>query len=401
MWNKGFLKDARQLSIRFYLLALLIFLTFAGSGLIVPVVPLYAMRLGAGALELGLLIAGAAISRAVAQPVLGGLSDRWGRKPLIVVAQLVNAEVSFLYTVTQSVWVVLALRFIQGIALASFIVSSRALVADVTTPANRGLANGISSTAQTSGFMLGPAIGGGLASFASLEWPFYLLTTVSLISGLIGIFALPGKRLIVASVAPIPQVSLSSRVSLLATFGLPQLFEMAGLGVYMTVFVPFVSESLYWPPAAIGLSFTLSAVGGLVAGPLMGHLSDKIGRRAVGFIGLGLIFTQPILIFLAADTPFIWLAFLIGGAGGPAYFDALFSAVGDATDPKNRAWVLGGIGAIGDLGTALGGLTGQFIWQSIGIRSAFLFDALLVATAAAAVSLTWKRRESALIQKEA
>ena len=145
-----------------FLMALTIFIDFAGFGLILPLLPFWAEHLGANPTEIGLILTIYALAQFIFTPILGSLSDRFGRKPIIIGSLLIEAFSLALTGFAGSLVVLLIARFIGGIG-ASNIGSAQAVVADVTPPEGRARGMGMIGAAIGLGFVIGPAIGGILS----------------------------------------------------------------------------------------------------------------------------------------------------------------------------------------------------------------------------------------------
>ena len=147
-----------------------------GFGIVAPILPLYAERFGASGLTIGLLFASFSVAQFVCSPLLGRLSDRIGRKPVILL----------------SLFFVFVGRILDGASGASVSVAQGA-VADVASPADRARLLGMLSAAFGVGFVIGPAIG-SLAALGGPHVPFYVAGVIALVNGVVAIFRLPETR---------------------------------------------------------------------------------------------------------------------------------------------------------------------------------------------------------------
>ena len=138
------------------------FLDVAGFGMILPLLPFYAQRYGADAFAVGALFACYSLAQALCAPLLGRLSDRYGRRPVLLAALLANAGALLLFASADTFLVLFVARTLSGVAAANFSIA-QAYVADVTPPHERARGLGMIGAALGMGFVLGPGIGGLLA----------------------------------------------------------------------------------------------------------------------------------------------------------------------------------------------------------------------------------------------
>src|SRR5437870_10433920 len=159
---------------------LTIFVNLIGFGIIIPLLPFYAETFGASPLVIGLLFAVFSLCQLAAAPALGDLSDRYGRRPVLVFS-LAGTVVSFvLLAVAHSIAMLFAARIVDGLSGGN-ISTARAYVADVTDPKDRARAYGLIGAAFGLGFILGPAISGVLArvSYTAPIWAAAAITIVA------------------------------------------------------------------------------------------------------------------------------------------------------------------------------------------------------------------------------
>ena len=163
---------------------LIIFLTILvnliGFGIIIPLLPFYAETFGASPVVIGMLFASFSISQLVASPVLGDLSDRWGRRPILIFS-LLGTVVSFvMLALAHSLAVLFAARIIDGLSGGN-ITTARAYIGDVTDESNRARAFGMLGAAFGLGFIIGPALGGLFAhiSYTAPIWAAAAITVVA------------------------------------------------------------------------------------------------------------------------------------------------------------------------------------------------------------------------------
>src|SRR5699024_8984295 len=167
----------------------IMFLVMVGFGIIIPVLPFYAEELGASPAELGLLMAVYSFMQFIFAPMWGKVSDRIGRKPVIMIGIFGLSLSFFMLALSTNLWMLFAARIIGGLLSAANMPTVMAYVADITTEDERGKGMGIVGAATGLGFILGPAIG-GIFTNINLEAPFYIAGILSFITLILVLFIL-------------------------------------------------------------------------------------------------------------------------------------------------------------------------------------------------------------------
>src|SRR5437763_1612214 len=168
---------------------LTIFVNLVGFGIIIPLLPYYAEQFGASPLVIGLLFAAYSLCQLLAAPILGDLSDRWGRRPILIFS-LVGTVISFaMLAMAHSIAMLFLARIVDGLSGGN-ISTARAYVADVTEPKDRARAYGLIGAAFGLGFIMGPALSGILAR-VSYTAPIWAAASLTLVAALMAFFWLP------------------------------------------------------------------------------------------------------------------------------------------------------------------------------------------------------------------
>ena len=191
-----------------------IFLDVLGLGILIPVLPYFAQQYRTDALTVGLLSAAFSIAQFVASPFLGALSDRVGRRPVILFNIFGSSMAYFLFGWASTLWLLMLARVLEGITGGS-ISTAQAYIADVTPPEDRMKRFGMIGAVFGLGFIIGPAFGGFLSTYG-LSWPAYAAGTLCLLASIFGYFFLPESlaiekrattRLTFADANPIKKIS--------------------------------------------------------------------------------------------------------------------------------------------------------------------------------------------------
>ncbi len=171
------------------LLLLNLFIAFLGIGLVIPVLPTLMEELGLTGTVIGYLTATFAIAQLIASPFTGKAADKFGRKIIIVIGLFIFGISEFLFGVGSETWVLFLSRVLGGISAAFIMPGVTAYIADITTTETRPKALGYMSAAISTGFIIGPGIGGFLADFGT-RIPFYFAGALGVIAGILSIILL-------------------------------------------------------------------------------------------------------------------------------------------------------------------------------------------------------------------
>jgi DHA1 family tetracycline resistance protein-like MFS transporter len=226
-------------------------------------------------------------------PILGLMSDRWGRRPVILTS-IFGLGVDFLFMAfAPSLWWLFVGRIFNGMTAASFSTAS-AYVADVTTPENRAKGFGLMGAAFGVGFTFGPALGGWLWQFDHRA-PFLVCAALALLNWLYGFFVLPESlpperrqpRFDWKKANPVGSLHLLQKhPGLMGLAGVGFLFQLSH-NVLPSVFVLYMGFRYGWSPATIGLTLMASGVSGiLVQALIVGRVVKAVGERGALLIGL-------------------------------------------------------------------------------------------------------------------
>ena len=257
-----------------------------GVGIVFPIMPDLMDRVGAGSAAEGALWAGVMMSAYAAAmfvfgPIVGSLSDAYGRRPILIAAMATLAVDYIIMAMAQTYWVLLMGRIIAGMAGATYITAT-AYISDITKPEERGAAFGMIGAAFGVGFVFGPALG-GISSGWHVTAPFWIAAVLSTLNMVFGVFILP-ESLTEKGRRPFGKRDLNPFASIIRAFVIPGLtiplicifvFEFANM-VYPTLWAFWGLEVFAWDSFTIGL--TLSAYGILIAAVQAGLLPQMTKR---------------------------------------------------------------------------------------------------------------------------
>ncbi|MDF1507277.1 MFS transporter [Robertmurraya sp. DFI.2.37] len=271
------------------ILFIVMFLVMVGFGIIIPVLPFYAENIGASPTELGLLMAVYSIMQLLFAPMWGRLSDRIGRKPVIMIGILGLSISFFLMALSEQLWMLFLARILGGFLSSANMPTVMAYVADITTEEDRGKGMGIIGAATGLGFIFGPAIG-GIFSEIALSLPFFIAAASSLFTFFLVIFVLKesltieNRKMTSKRKGPWKE-AIKSPVSTLFYL---QLFVSISLAGLEATFAYFAAQKADLDAVKLGYIFMIMGLAqAFVQGGLIGKMTKKFGEGFV--IQLGII----------------------------------------------------------------------------------------------------------------
>ncbi len=391
-----------------FLMALTIFIDFAGFGLILPLLPFWAEHLGAGPAGVGLILTIYALAQFIFTPILGALSDRYGRKPIIVGSLLIEAFSFALSGLAGSLTVLLIARFIGGLG-ASNIGSAQAVVADVTPPEGRARGMGMIGAAIGLGFVVGPAIGGLLAPIGPAV-PFWAAMAVAFVNALLVMAFLPethkergvsttsasakqGRGLLPTGMGRLLRNSAVTRL-----IAINLLFTVAFTAME-AVYPLFSQHTFGWTAKENGYIFTyVGIVIVLMQGGLVGRLVKRFGERSLLIAGLVMLAAGLALLPWSTHLALMLVALGILSVGDGAVTPTVSALLSLASPREAQGETLGLAQGIAGLGRVVGPLAAGSIFAVAGPGAPFLAGSVLVILAMLialpALPITRKQRQA-------
>ena len=394
--------ERRSLGVLFLVLVI----NVLGIGLMLPVVPMLVTELAGGeiasaATVYGWLIALYSLMQFTFGPTLGALSDRFGRRPVILTSLAGLGLDYLLLALAPNLWILAAARMIGGMMGAS-LATANAYVADITPPERRAQNFGILGVAFGIGFVAGPAIGGLLAAYGS-RVPFYAAAAACVVAFGLAFLFLPEslkpenrRHFSLREANPFGAFRMLRRhravVAILAIFALAQLAER----MLEATWVLFTAHEFGWGAGAVGLSLAFVGVLFVVSqGVLVRLVVPKVGEAPVATVGLA-VGALSFLAFAFSYTPAMLLAVLVPyvlvwGMVGPALQAMITRSVGADQQGTLQGVVSSTQTATGVIAPPVGGaLFGAFIGPSAPVelpRAAVIAGAFVFLAA----FLIWRR----------
>lgn len=369
------------------LMALTILIDFTGFGLILPLLPFWAEKLGANALDIGLILTVYALAQLIFTPLLGRLSDRYGRKPIIIFSLVIEAFSLILTAFASSFPLLLLARFIGGLG-ASNIGSAQAVVADVTQPEQRARGMGMIGAAIGLGFVLGPVLGGLLSGKDSVL-PFWIAAVVALINALLVLFLLPETRTAQRSRQSEHRGNFLSGWGNLSRY--PVIGRLVVVNLLFTIAftamettLPLLAQHNFgWTASQNGYIFAfVGVIIVIMQGGLVGQLVKRWNEHASMIAGLFLLAGGLIMLAFSSQVAILMASLGILSIGDGAVTPLVSTLLSFASPSDAQGEILGLSQGLGGLGRVLGPLAAGSAFNFFGPGTPFIAGGILVVLAA-------------------
>ncbi|GIP45422.1 tetracycline resistance MFS efflux pump [Paenibacillus sp. J45TS6] len=273
------------------LLMINIFLIFTGIGLVVPIMPTYMDLLQISGSIVGLLVAAFSFTQLIFSPLAGRLSDNWGRKKIIIIGMVIFAVSELIFGLSSTAFFLFAARMLGGIGAALIMPAVMAYTADVTSGEERGKGMGLINAAITTGFIIGPGIGGFIAEYG-IRVPFYAAAVAGTIAAIVTLIVLPESKPQVVDdqvkeIVKLPKQNLLTQLA--NSYREPYFLALVivlvasfGLANYETVFGLFVDQKFGFTAKDIAVIITFGSIAGAVVQvTVFGWILNKFGEKNV------------------------------------------------------------------------------------------------------------------------
>jgi len=369
----------QQSNSSFLFILITAFLSVMGIGLVIPVIPFIVIKYVSNshphtvAFYVGLLISSYAFCQFFGAPVLGALSDRFGRRPVLLLCQLGSVIGYLLFGLGGSLWVLFLGRIIDGIT-GGDISTIFAYVADITEPRERGKSFGLIGAVIGLGFILGPTIG-GIASNISLTAPFFLAAGVTILNMLFGFFVLPesldpqqrSNNFTLKHLNPFVQLQFALKKPTLRILLLAGLFYFLPFAVLQGINAVFLKDTLHFTPFIIGLLFLLIGLFDIITqGFLSGKLLPKFGEKRLMTAGLfftGLFYLLSSFLTLVPSVYLVIFGTIIYSFGSGLWEPAFNALVSHSSAPQEQGRVQGANQSVQSLTRIVGPLLAAGLYQ--------------------------------------
>ena len=372
-------------------LFLIVFIDLVGFGLVIPLLPFYAVRFGASPQEVTLLLAVYSLMQLFAAPLWGRLSDRVGRRPVLMISMAASVLAYLWIGSATAVWMLFAARALAG-ACAGNIAAAQAYIADITTPEERAKGMGLIGAAFGLGFIIGPALGGLLAgndpATADIETPAWVAAGLSFLA-LWGVILLLPESL-PADLRGMLGGSRSRLKAIWNVLGRPVLSRL--ILIFFLVILAFAGmestfalwaiEQFSWGPGQVGYVFAyVGVLSAILQGGLIGRLARRFGEERLLLCGLALIGTGLLAMLFAHSIARLAFAVSALALGMGLTQPSLNSLISRRAGREEQGEVMGVSQSVGSLSRVLGPFAAGFSFAALGRSWAFWWGAALVVAA--------------------
>lgn len=390
------------------LVFLIVFIDLMGFGIVIPILPLYGERYHPSPATLGLLLMTFSLMQFIFSPILGRLSDRYGRRPVLLISLAGTVIGYVIFAYQRSLTMLFLARLVDGISGGN-IATAQAVISDITKPEERAKGMGLVGAAFGLGFIFGPAIGGRALAFgesapglvaAGMSAAAFILTAIALpetwpaerrrklTSGHYPAFSLGPLR----DALRLPQVGVLLLIYFLSTFAFANFEGTCSL---------FLERRFSYSPADVANTFVyIGVLAAFVQGTLIGRIVKLFGEQRLIVAGLALL-VPAFLGLVAASTAaplMLLLALLVLGTG--LVNPSLSSLVSRLTPADQQGGMLGIYQSVASMGRITGPFWGAFSLERFGIPVPLVTAAMANAASAIlalVVFLRWRslaRRDS-------
>lgn len=375
---------------------LIVFIDLLGFGIILPLLPYIAERYQATPLTIGILSAAYSLFQLISSPILGRLSDRFGRKKLLIISQIGSALGYLLLGLAGSLPLLFLSRIIDGITGGNISIA-QAYIADVTTKENRAQGMGLIGAAFGLGFIFGPAIGGALSKI-SYSAPAYFATAISLLTVVTTVFLLKEtvneKKAITSKRT---KISFSELKKILSTYPIGLLififfFLNTAFSIMQGNFALWTQKTFNFDPGQNGWFFTyIGILAVTIQMQVLPRVVKKYHETKILTASLIFMFLGLILIPLSRHPDFLYVALFFLPLGNGLANPTVQAMASENVPKEEYGGTLGILQSAGSFGRILGPIIGGEIFQTFGKDQAFYFSGSIILIALIYLRLKLKK----------
>jgi DHA1 family tetracycline resistance protein-like MFS transporter len=369
---------------------LIIVMSAAGFGLVLPAFLFTAKNLGGGPEIATMIVATYSVGQMISTPIWGRMSDRYGRKPILVLS-LIGSVISYIgLALATDLWMLGLARAFGGLMAGNF-ATAMAYVSDVTPEDKRAKGMGIVGAAFSIGFIVGPAMGGLLAgpdaASASLFWPGIAAACIAFLTLIATVLFLKESLSSELRQKVKDQPHQSMWLASKRVFERPVIFRMimVGLvfvfvtGMFETIFPLWANEKLTWGPQEVGLLFAyLGLIVAIIQGGLIGTLTRRFGEGPLVPVATVLYAIGLVIMAVAPTAGWVIFGITFTAVGSSLFNPVMSSLVSRQAGPQERGTVLGVFQSATWMGRSLGPLLSGVLFGQFGRDVPLLVGAVLM-----------------------
>lgn len=354
-----------------------------GFSLVLPFLPFYAEDLGATPFVVGLIIASFSIFQFISAPIMGKLSDFYGRKPLLLFSQASTCLGFLILAFSNSLWMIFLSRIVDGLLGSNFSIA-QAYLSDISTKKDRSKVFGISGVAFGIGFLIGPAIGGFLSRYG-YSIPSFMAAGICLITMTTTLIFLPETvkrkkefklKIKILDISSFKKYFSETRVS--SKLGQFFTYILAHV-IWVSSFALYAKRQLGFTPVHVGYLLTyIGFISIFIRGIFLGKLINFFGENKLKIVGsVSIIIGLIGAIFISEGwTIFIIMTLFAFGTGVSR--PVLIGEISRSVSPKEQGAILGLTNSLGSLSQIFGPLIGGFLISNFFPGSLSLVAALVM-----------------------
>ncbi len=370
-----------------FVIVMTTFIDMIGFGMIIPLLPFHPETVAAGALALGLLIGSFSLMQFIFSPLLGRLSDKVGRRPVILLSIFSSAISFIVFALANSFTMLLLSRITAGMATESAV--AQAYISDITTEKERAKGMGKVGAAHGAGFIIGPTIG-GLLSIYGFSATGFVAAVLTLVNFLFAFFFLPESNARTDSSIQ-KSVNSDGYWRRLASALTKPLIGAVFVIIFVTIFafsaIPVIVPLLgiaFFGFTELEMSYFFMYIGVVqivLQGILIGRLNKRWGEENLIVLGSLLMAFGMLSMPLFSSIVVFFASLTLISSGNGILNTVLPSFVSTRTAPDEQGGMLGVVQSVGSIARIPGPLVGGLVAEFVGLNVAFLVSAALVIVA--------------------